>query len=86
LHQSPTGLDRGAFQARQCVQAFPRYFYHANKSAIGRAIQRIEILARPLVGVGRGPKVSRADAEALIVDCTALPIRRHGTDATQRQH
>jgi hypothetical protein len=68
------------------TQAFLGTFYHANKSAICRAIQRIEKLSRPLIGVGRMPKVSRADAEALIVDCTEQPIRRSGTDAKQQQH
>lgn len=68
------------------TQEFLGFFYHVNKSAICRAIQRVEALARPLIGVGRTPKISRAEAEALIVDCTEQPIQRPGTDAVQREH
>jgi DDE superfamily endonuclease/Helix-turn-helix of DDE superfamily endonuclease len=68
------------------TQEFLGYFYHVNKSAICRAIQRIEKIAKPLIGVGRKPKISREEAEALIVDCTEQPIQRPGTDAKQQQH
>src|SRR6202012_3847675 len=67
------------------TQEFLGFFYHVNKSAICRALQRVEALARPLIGVGRTPKISRAEAEALIVDCTEQPIQRPGTDAVQRE-
>jgi DDE superfamily endonuclease len=68
------------------TQEFLGFFYSVNKSAICRAIQRTEKLARPLVGVERKPKISRKEAEALIVDCTEQPIQRPGTDAKQREH
>ena len=68
------------------TQEFLGHFYRVHKSAICRAIQRIEKLARPLIGVGRKPKISRDEAEALIVDCTEQPIQRPGTDAEQREH
>jgi hypothetical protein len=68
------------------TQEFLGFFYDVNKSAICRAIQRIEKLAKPLIGVDRKPKISRAEAEALIVDCTGQPIPRPGTDAKQREH
>jgi hypothetical protein len=68
------------------TQEFLGFFYKVNKSAICRAIQRIEKLARPLIGVERKPKISRKEAEALIVDCTEQPIQRPGTDAKQREH
>ena len=65
------------------TQEFLGFFYIVNKSAICRAIRRTEKLARPLVGVERKPKISRKEAEALIVDCTEQPIQRPGTDAKQ---
>jgi hypothetical protein len=68
------------------TQEFLGFFYNVNKSAIRRAIQRIEKLARPLIGVERKPKISRTEAEALIVDCTEQPIQRPGTDTKQREH
>ena len=68
------------------TQEFLGFFYNVNKSAICRAIQRIEKLARPLIGVERKPKISRTEAEALIVDCTEQPIQRPGTDTKQREH
>ena len=68
------------------TQEFLGFFYSVDKSAICRAIQRIEKLARPLIGVERKPKISRKEAEALIVDCTEQPIQRPGTDAKQREY
>ena len=62
------------------------FFYNVDKSTICRAIQRIERLAHPLFGVRREPKLSRREAEALIVDCTEQPIQRPGVDAVQREH
>jgi len=58
------------------TQEFLGFFYNVNKSAICRAIKRIEKLVRPLIGVERKPKISREEAEALIVDCTEQPIQR----------
>jgi hypothetical protein len=68
------------------TQEFLGFFYNVNKSAICRAIQRTEKLARPLIGVEREPKINRKEAEALIVDCTEQPIQRPGTDVKQREH
>ena len=68
------------------TQEFLGFFYNVNKSAICRAIQRTEKLARPVIGVERKPKISRKEAEALIIDCTEQPIQRPGGDAKQREH
>src|SRR5258708_15390785 len=68
------------------TQEFLGFFYNVNKSAICRAIQRIEKLVRPLIGVERKPQISRTEAEALIVDRTEQPIQRPATDAKQREH
>jgi len=68
------------------TQEFLGFFYNVNKSAIRRAIKRIEKLVRPLIGVERKPKISREEAEALIVDCTEQPIQRPAADAKQREH
>ena len=62
------------------------FFYQVHKSAICRAIERAEELARPLIGVERKPKLSKQEAEALIIDCTGQPIQRPGNDAKQRAH
>src|SRR5271156_3247404 len=45
------------------TQEFLGFLSHAHKSAICRAIKRTEKLAKPLIGVGRTPKVSRTEAE-----------------------
>lgn len=68
------------------TQEFLGFFYNVDKSAICRAIQRIEVDAKPLFGVKRDPKITRREAEALIVDCTEQPIQRPGIDAVQREH
>jgi hypothetical protein len=68
------------------TQEFLGFFYNVDKSTICRAIQRIEVHAQPLFGVKRDPKLTRKEAEALIVDCTEQPIQRPGTDAVQREH
>src|ERR1700688_4336923 len=68
------------------TQEFLGFLYNVHKSAICRAIKRIEKLVRPLIGVERTPKISRKEAEALIVDCTEQPIQRSGADAKQREH
>lgn len=68
------------------TQEFMGFFYNVDKSAICRAIQRIELLAKPLFGVKREPHVSRKEAEALIIDCTEQPIQRPGGDAVQKRH
>ena len=68
------------------TQEFVGFFYKVHKSAICRAIQTIEAIAKPLFGVKREPRVSRKEAEALIIDCTEQPIQRPGDDKTQKAH
>ena len=71
------------------TQEFVGFFYNAGKSAICRAIERIERIeqhAKPLFGVKRKPVLTRKEAEALIVDCTEQPIQRPGTDAVRKEH
>ena len=68
------------------TQEFLGFFYNVHKSTICHAIQRIETLAQPQLGVKRAPKISRKEAEAMIVDCTEQPIERPGVDAVQREH
>jgi hypothetical protein len=68
------------------IQEFLGFFYHVNKSAIYRAIKRVEKVALPQIGVDRKPKISRKEAEALIVDCAEQPIQGPGADAKQREY
>lgn len=68
------------------TQEFLGFFYRVDKSAICRAIRRIETLAKPLFGVRREPKLSREETEAVMLDCTEQPIQRPGDDAAQREH
>ena len=68
------------------TQEFIGFFYNVHKSAICRAIQCIEKLARPLFGVKREPRISRREAEALIIDCTEQPIHRPGDGTVQKAH
>lgn len=68
------------------TQEFIGFFWQVDRSVICRAIRRIERHAHPLFGVQREPKITRREAEALIVDCTEQPIQRPGDDAVQRAH
>ncbi len=68
------------------TQEFIGFFWQVDRSVICRAIRRIERHAQPLFGVRRDPKITRREAEALIVDCTEQPIQRPGEDAVQRAH
>jgi len=68
------------------TQEFIGFFWQVDRSVICRAIRRIERHAHPLFGVQREPKITRREAEALIVDCTEQPIQRPGADAVQRAH
>lgn len=68
------------------TQEFIGVFWQVDRSVICRAIRRIEAHAQPLFGVKRDPKITRREAEALIVDCTEQPIQRPGADALQRVH
>ena len=68
------------------TQEFIGFFYRVDRSVICRAIQRIETPVKRLFGIRRAPQISRAEAEALIIDCTEQPIQRPKDDATQRAH
>lgn len=68
------------------TQEFIGFFWKVDRSVICRAIQRVETHAQKLFGVRRDPKITRREAEALIVDCTEQPIERPGEDAVQRAH
>ena len=68
------------------TQEFIGFFWQVDRSVICRAIRRIERHAHPLFAVRRDPKITRREAEALIVDCTEQPIQRPGEDAVQRAH
>ncbi len=68
------------------TQEFIGFFWKVDRSVICRAIRRIERHAQPLFGVRRDPKITRREAEALIVDCTEQPIERPGADGVQRAH
>ena len=68
------------------TQEFIGFFYNVDRSVICRSIQRIEKLAKPRFGLKREPRVTRNEAEALIVDCTEQPIQRPRDDAVQKAH
>jgi DDE superfamily endonuclease/Helix-turn-helix of DDE superfamily endonuclease len=68
------------------TQEFLGFFYRVDRGVICRAIRRIEAQVKPLFALRREPKVSRREAEALIVDCTEQPIQRPKDQATQRAH
>lgn len=68
------------------TQEFIGFLYGVDKSVICRAIQRVEVIAKPIFGVKREPRVTRKEAEALIIDCTEQPIYRPGDDETQKAH
>src|SRR5277367_2012155 len=62
---------------RCCVtQDFLACLYQVDQAAISRSLRRIERLAVKVLGVARQIKVSREEAEALIIDCTEQPIQR----------
>lgn len=62
---------------RCCVtQDFLACLYQTDQAAISRSLRRIEKLAHKVLGVSRQITVSRAEAEALIIDCTEQPIQR----------
>lgn len=68
------------------TQEFLGFFYRVDRSAVCRAIRRTEAQVKPLFALRRAPKISRREAEALIIDCTEQPIQRPKDDATQRAH
>lgn len=62
---------------RCCVtQDFLACLYQTDQSAISRALHRIEPLAARILGVKRSLRVTREEAESLIIDCTEQPIQR----------
>jgi hypothetical protein len=68
------------------TQEFIGFFHGADRSVIRRAIKRLETIAKATLGVKRAPRLSRREAEALIIDCTEQPIHRPGDDAIQKEH
>ena len=68
------------------TQEFIGFVYQVDRSVICRAIQRIEVHVKRLFGIRRAPRLSRAEAAALIIDCTEQPIQRPKDDARQRAH
>jgi hypothetical protein len=68
------------------TQEFLGYFYRVDKSAICRAIKRAEAVVKPLYAVARKPKLSRREAEAIIIDCTEQPVQRPQDDDAQKEH
>jgi len=58
------------------TQDFIACLYRVDKSAICRALQRIEPIANRVLGVKRSIRVTAEEAEALIIDCTEQPIQR----------
>jgi hypothetical protein len=68
------------------TQEFLGFFYHVDKSAICRAIKRIETIVTPIYAVRREPVLTREEAEAVLIDCTEQPIQRPQDPERQREH
>ena len=60
------------------TQDFMARLYQTNKPTINRSLRRIEAVAARVLGVRRVVRVSREEAEALIIDSTEQPIQRPG--------
>ena len=58
------------------TQDFLGCLYRTDKSTVSRSLRRIEGLVARVLGVKRRIRVSREEAEALIIDCTEQPIQR----------
>lgn len=58
------------------TQDFLGLLYGVDKAAISRALHRIEPIVAQALGVKRAVRVTREEAEALIVDATEQPIQR----------
>jgi transposase len=58
------------------TQDFLGLLYGVDKAAISRALRRIEPIVAEVLGVKRAIRVTREEAEALIVDATEQPIQR----------
>jgi hypothetical protein len=68
------------------TQEFIGFVDQVDRSVICRAIQRIAVQVKRLFGIRRAPRLSRAEAEALIIDGPEPPIQRPKDDARQRAH
>ena len=58
------------------TQDFMACLYRTDKSTVSRTLRRIEALAVRVLGISPTIRVSRQEAEALIIDCTEQPIQR----------
>jgi hypothetical protein len=58
------------------TQDFLALLYDVDKATICRALQRIEPLARRVLGVKRSIRISNEEAAALLIDATEQPIER----------
>jgi hypothetical protein len=58
------------------TQDFMGCLYDVNKGTVSRSLRRIEDLAARVLGVKPSIRISRAEAEALIIDGTEQPIQR----------
>jgi hypothetical protein len=58
------------------TQEFMGCLFQTNKSTVSRSLGRIEKLSARFLGVKRAIRVSRSEAEAMILDCTEQPIQR----------
>jgi DDE superfamily endonuclease len=58
------------------TQEFAGVLFRVDKGSICRALQRIEKIAINALGIEKSIKVSRQEAQSLIIDCTEQPIER----------
>ena len=58
------------------TQDFMGCLYGVNKGTVSRSLRRIEDLAARVLGVKQSIRISREEAEALIIDGTEQPIQR----------
>ena len=58
------------------TQEFMGCLYGVDKVTVNRSLGRVEALAARVLGVRRAIRVGRAEAEALIIDCTEQPVQR----------
>jgi hypothetical protein len=58
------------------TQEFMGCLLGVDKATVSRSLRRIEALATRVLGVKRAIRVNRAEAEALIIDCTEQPVQR----------
>ena len=58
------------------TQEFMGCLHGVDKATVSRSLRRIEALVARVLGIKRAIRVSRKEAEALIIDCTEQPIQR----------